>query len=281
MTVARQAALLCVIASIAAGVRVLFTPDAPYLIDLAHRFEPPLLLGGAGDHLLGTDQLGRDLLSRVSQGLFMSLLIATLATTFSAGLGVSLGLAAACSSKRADEILMTLADVQTSVPFLVVALTAIGLAGPSLSVLVVLLALQGWHKFARVARAEARVAWRSDYVLALRTLGASTWRICLRHILPNAAGTLIATGSVIFAEVILLESAISFLGLGVQPPAASLGTLVGSGTAYVLIAAWLPLIPAAVIVLLAASVATLGDWFQQHLDDTATRSSVSLEPQSP
>jgi peptide/nickel transport system permease protein len=254
-----------------------FSGNARYEIDLGHRFVPALSGGTGLQHPLGTDHLGRDVLTRLSQGLATSLLVAALATALSAAIGIPIGLIAVQFGRVTDDVLMMLADVQASLPFLVVALTVIGFAGPSLAVLIVLLALQGWHKFARLMRAEAAVALRSDYVLALRTIGASVARIYFHHVIPNAAGTLVAAASIIFAEVVLLESAISFLGLGIQPPAASLGSLVGAGAQYVLIDGSLAVIPAIAIVLIAASVATLGDWFRQRLDRRTASASVPLQ----
>lgn len=253
------------------GVAILADVVAPYgitAIDLRHRLAPPVGFGGSAAHLLGTDELGRDVLSRLLASIRTSLLIAFGATLISAALGVLLGFLAAHFRGLAEGIVLALVDFQASLPFLVLALAVLAFIGNSLPLFICLLGLHGWERYARIARGLAISAGSQGYAAAVRQLGASPWRVYGRHILPNIASTLIVSMTLAFPEIVLLESGLSFLGLGVQPPDTSLGSMVGYGREYLTRAPWVLLAPSITIVLTTLSVSILGDWLRDRLDPT-------------
>ncbi|MEH2545244.1 peptide/nickel transport system permease protein [Bradyrhizobium sp. AZCC 2262] len=240
---------------------------APYSLtrmDLKNRLSMP----GNAAHWLGTDELGRDVLSRLLFSIRISLLIAFGATTISAVLGTLLGFLAAHFRGLIEQIVLMLADFQASMPFLILALAVLAFFGSSLQLLVCLMGLYGWERYARIARGLAISAAAQGYAGAIRQLGAMPSRIYFRHILPNIASTLIVSMTLVFPEVILLESGLSFLGLGVQPPMTSLGNMVGYAREYLGRAPWIMLAPATTIVLTTLAVSIIGDWLCDKLDPT-------------
>ncbi|PPD13583.1 MAG: peptide ABC transporter permease [Methylobacterium sp.] len=240
---------------------------APYRYtapDLRNRLAPP----GHALHWLGTDELGRDVLSRLFISIQISLLIAFGASLISAALGTILGFLAAYFRGFIEQVVLMLADFQASMPFLILALSVLAFFGTSLVLLVCLMGLFGWERYARIARGLAISANAQGYAAAVGQLGASPFRIYLRHVLPNIASTLIVMMTLVFPEVILLESALSFLGLGVQPPVTSLGNMVGYGREYITRAPWIMLAPAVTIVLTTLAVSILGDHLRDKLDPT-------------
>ncbi len=244
---------------------------APYsytALDLRNRLAPPIGFGGVLIHPLGTDELGRDVFSRLIYSIRMSLLIAFGATLIGAALGTALGFLAAHFRGLVEQAVMALVDFSASIPFLILALSVLAFFGNSLTLFICLLGLHAWERYARIARGLAISAGAQGYAAAVRQLGASPWRIYGRHVLPNIASTLIVSMTLAFPEIILLESGLSFLGLGVQPPETSLGSMVGYGREYLTRAPWILLSPAAVIVLTTFSVSVLGDWLRDRLDPT-------------
>ena len=240
---------------------------APYSLtrmDLKNRLSMP----GNATHWLGTDELGRDVLSRLLFSIRISLLIAFGATAISAVLGTLLGFLAAHFRGLIEQIVLMLADFQASMPFLILALAVLAFFGSSLQLLVCLMGLYGWERYARIARGLAISAAAQGYAGAIRQLGATPSRIYFRHILPNIASTLIVSMTLVFPEVILLESGLSFLGLGVQPPMTSLGNMVGYAREYLGRAPWIMLAPATTIVLTTLAVSIIGDWLRDKLDPT-------------
>jgi len=240
---------------------------APYSLtrmDLKNRLSMP----GNAAHWLGTDELGRDVLSRLLFSIRISLLIAFGATTISAVLGTLLGFLAAHFRGLIEQIVLMLADFQASMPFLILALAVLAFFGSSLQLLVCLMGLYGWERYARIARGLAISAAAQGYAGAVGQLGATPSRIYFRHILPNIASTLIVSMTLVFPEVILLESGLSFLGLGVQPPMTSLGNMVGYAREYLGRAPWIMLAPATTIVLTTLAVSIIGDWLRDKLDPT-------------
>jgi peptide/nickel transport system permease protein len=233
-------------------------------MDLRNR----LALPGHPSHWLGTDELGRDVLSRLISSIRVSLLIAFGATLISAVLGTALGFLAAHTRGFVEQVVLMLADFQASMPFLILALAVLAFFGNALPLLVGLMGLYGWERYARIARGLAISAGAQGYAGAVRQLGASPWRIYGLHILPNIASTLIVSMTLVFPEVIMLESGLSFLGLGVQPPMTSLGSMVGYGREYITRAPWIMLAPATTIVLTTLAVSILGDWLRDRLDPT-------------
>jgi peptide/nickel transport system permease protein len=246
----------------------LVSPFAYTALDLRNRLSPPIGMGGTWLHPLGTDELGRDVLSRLIYSIRTSLLIAFGATIIGAVVGTSLGFLAAHFRGLVEQAVLALVDFSASLPFLILALAVLAFFGNSMLLLVCLLGLHAWERYARIARGLALSAGAQGYAAAVRQLGASPWRLYGRHVLPNIASTLIVSMTLAFPEVILLESGLSFLGLGVQPPATSLGSMVGYGREYLTRAPWILLAPAATIVLTTLSVSLIGDWLRDRLDPT-------------
>jgi peptide/nickel transport system permease protein len=239
----------------------------PYAItqfDLRNRLAHP----GNPAHWLGTDELGRDVLSRLLVSIRISLLIAFGATAMAAVLGTVLGFLAAQFRGWVEQAVLMLIDFQAALPFLILALAVLAFFGNSLGLFVALMGFYGWERHARIARGLAISAEAQGYAAAVRQLGASPWRVYLRHVLPNIASTLIVSATLSFPEVILLESGLSFLGLGIQPPMTSLGNMIGYGREYLTRAPWILLSPSAVVVLTTFSVSMLGDWIRDRLDPT-------------
>jgi len=246
-----------------------FLQPFPYTqMDLRNRLSPPVGFGGTWLHPLGTDELGRDVLSRLIASVRTSLVIAFGATVVGAVLGTTLGFLAAHFRGIVEQAVLALVDFSASIPFLILALAVLAFFGNSMGLFVLLLGLHAWERYARIARGLAISASAQGYAGAVRQLGASPWRVYGRHILPNIASTLIVSMTLAFPEVILLESGLSFLGLGVQPPDTSLGNMVGYGREYLTRAPWILLAPACVIVLTTLSVSLIGDWLRDRLDPT-------------
>lgn len=239
----------------------------PYEItkmDLSARLAP---IGTPG-HWLGTDELGRDVLSRLIQSVRVSLVIAFGATVLSAVFGTTLGFLAAQFRGWVEHLVMALADFQAALPFMIMSLAVLAFFGSSMVLLVCLMGFYGWERYARIARGLAISASAQGYAAAVVQLGAKPSRVYLRHILPNVASTLIVSMTLTFPEIILMESGLSFLGLGVQPPESSLGNMVGFGREYLTRAPWIMLAPSAVIVMTTLSISLLGDWLRDRLDPT-------------
>jgi peptide/nickel transport system permease protein len=244
------------------------SPYAYTQINLRSRLASPVFMGGSWLHPLGTDELGRDVLSRLIYSIRTSLLIAFGATVIGAVVGTTLGFVAAHFRGVVEQAVLALVDFSASLPFLILALSVLAFFGNSMVLLVCLLGLHAWERYARIARGLALSAGAQGYAAAVRQLGAGPLRIYGRHVLPNIASTLIVSMTLAFPEVILLESGLSFLGLGVQPPETSLGSMVGYGREYLTSAAWILLAPAATIVLTTLSVSLIGDWLRDRLDPT-------------
>ena len=243
----------------------------PYSItalDLSARLTPPIGFGGHATHPLGTDELGRDVLSRLIISIRVSLLIAFGATVLGVLIGGTLGLVAAHFRGVIEQIVLMLIDAQAALPFIILALSVLAFFGNSLALLIALLALYGWERHARVARGLALAANTQGYMLAVRQLGAGPWRLYVRHMLPNISATMIVSATLAFPEIILAESGLSFLGLGVQPPMTSLGNMVGYGRGYISSAPWILLFPSIVIVATTLSISITGDWLRDRLDPT-------------
>ena len=258
---------------IAATLAVALLADvlAPYTfsaLDLKARLAPPVFMGGTWAHPLGTDELGRDVLSRLIVSIRISLLIAFASTLISATVGVLLGFLAAHFRGWVEQLVLTLVDFQASMPFMIIALAVLAFFGNTLTLFVCLMGFYGWERAARIARGLTIAANEQGYAAAVRDIGASPLRVYGLHVLPNIASTLIVSVTLTFPEVILLESGLSFLGLGVQPPMTSLGNMVGYGREYLQSAAWILLAPSAVIVLTTFSISLVGDWLRDQLDPT-------------
>lgn len=230
------------------------------------RFARPLLAGGSAVHPLGTDQIGRDVLSRLLLGMRISLAIALVGTLIGAVLGSVLGAVAAHFRGIVDDTIMALVDMQASLPFVIFAIAALAIFEPGFGTFIVIMGIAGWERYARLMRALVLAANTEGYADALRSIGASPGRIYLLHVVPNVVGSLTVQMTINFPETILLETGLSFLGLGVQPPLASLGLLVADGRPYIYQAWWLTLIPGAAIFMTTLAVSLLGDHVRDRVD---------------
>ena len=243
---------------------------APYdyaAIDLRNRLTPPIwMTGGTWLHPLGTDDLGRDVLSRIIYSVRTSLAVALLGTIIGAALGTSLGFLAARFRGWVDDLVTMAIDFQAALPFLILALAALAFLGNSLVLFVAIMGVYGWERYARIVRGMAFAAQAQGYAIALRTLGASSARVYFAHILPNIASAIIVNMTLNFPETVLLETSLSFLGLGIQPPMTSLGNMVGFGRDYLLSAWWIAVCPAVVIFITTLAFSLLGDWLRDYLD---------------
>lgn len=240
-------------------------PFDPVKTNLASRLVGPGL-GMEATHWLGTDQLGRDILSRLIEGSRVTLAVSAAAVLLGGVAGVLLGLWAGYYGKWADRIIMRLADVQLAFPLLLLALLIIAALGPSLTNLIIVLALTSWVRYARIVRSEVLSLREREFVLAARSAGASSTRIIFRHILPNVTTAILVVGTLELARVIILESALSFLGLGIQPPAPSWGRMLAEGRDYLDSAWWITTVPGIAILLTVLSVNLVGDWLRDHFD---------------
>lgn len=228
-------------------------PD-PLTNDLAAAFSPP-----GGHHLLGTDQLGRDLLSRILSGTRLSLMVVLLAAVIAAVTGSALGMIAGYTGGWLDALIMRLMDIQLAVPFILLILLVMALFGASLTNIILIMGVTSWAIYARVARAKTLEIRELEFIESVKAMGFSTPRILLRHILPNLMTPLIVLLTLDIPRLIVLEASIGFLGMGIQPPTPTLGNLIGEGRSYMLLAQWLVLYPGLVIAALVIGCNLLGD----------------------
>lgn len=242
-------------------------PFDPTKQSLIARFRPPLGWDGARPgHWLGTDELGRDILSRGLHGLRLTLMLAALGATLGLLIGGTLGLLAGVVGGRTEAAIMGAVDAQIALPFTLIALFVLTVFGSSLTVLVFVLGLYGWEQYARIVRAEAARLMTLPFIEAARCAGASPSRIALTHLLSNLASPLVVQFTLSLSNIILLESTLSFLGLGVQPPTATLGAMVGVGRDFMPTASWIVLVPALLILAVTFSIQILGDWLRDRAD---------------
>jgi peptide/nickel transport system permease protein len=255
---------LIVLAAICAP---LLAPASPYEQELSARLTPPAWMpGGTWERPLGADDLGRDVLSRLLYGSRVSLIVGLTAAIIGSIVGTGLGIIAGYTSGLGGDFIMLLADAQLALPFLVLAIGIIAVVGPSLGVLIVLAGISGWTAYARVTRGLVLGLLEQEFVLAARTLGASTPRLLLRHIVPNLLSTVAVLATLQLASVVLLESTLSFLGLGVQPPEPSWGSMLGAGREYLNTAWWISVFPGLALMGTILAVSLGGDWLRDVLD---------------
>lgn len=236
-------------------------------MSLADRLKPPhWLSGGSSSHLLGTDPLGRDMLSRVIWAARTSLGIAGVSVLVAMVFGVIMGLLSGYYGGWLDMLVMRLADIQLSFPYLLLAIAVMALLKPTLANLILVLALRSWVVYARTVRGSVLVAKQREFVEATAALGASDRRIIARHITPNVIAPIIVISSFQLAELIIAESSLSFLGLGVQPPTPSWGGMLSQGREYLTSAWWLGVFPGLAIILTVLGINLFGDALRDAMD---------------
>jgi len=235
-------------------------PQDPFAQDLARRLIPPVWHdNGSWTYPLGTDMLGRDYLSRVIYGSRISLLIGFSVMLISGVIGAVLGIVAGYFGGRTDLVVTYLITVRLSLPVILVALTTVALVGSSLWMVILVLGLLKWDRYAVVLRSATQQVRNLDYVTAARAIGCPTWRIIAGEVLPNVSSHLIVVATLEMGSAILLEAALSFLGLGVQPPLPSWGLMISEAKAYMFFSPWLITIPGLALFALVLAINLLGD----------------------
>jgi peptide/nickel transport system permease protein len=247
-------------------------PASPTDQQLAERLRPPAWMdGGTTGHLLGTDALGSDVCSRVIYGARTTFLVALVASLIGGIAGTGLGLLAGYHGGVLDELVRKLVDMQLAFPYLLLAISALAVAGRSLPILVVVLALSSWPAFARIVRGEVLSLRERQFIEGARAIGCSDWRILLAHVLPGVPASLCVVWSFDLARVVVLESSLSFLGLGVQPPTPSWGMDLSESRQFLQIAYWTVLFPGLAISVVVLAANLVGDWVRDVLDPIVKR----------
>ena len=253
----------------------LLAPKDPFEQSLLKRLAPPIWMGEEAQpgYLLGTDEFGRDILSRMLHGARISLAIGILGVAIGAVIGSLLGMLAGYFSGPADEAIMLLADMQLAFPFILLAIAIIAVLGPDPSgalpgKLILIVGISGWMTYARVCRGVVLTIKEREFVQSVRALGGTDVRILFRHILPNILSPIVVLATLDLARLIILESTLSFLGLGVQPPSPSWGGMLGQGRQYLDSAWWLSTFPGMAIMLTTLAISRGGDWVRDVLDPT-------------
>jgi len=235
--------------------------------DIGSRLRAPGAADEAGRvHLLGTDHLGRDLLARIIFGARPALMVGFAAVAISGLLGLVLGLVSGYFGGRVDDVFMRLADIQLAFPFILLAIAVIGVLGPSLPVIIVVIGVSSWVVYARVVRSEVLSIREREFVQAAHALGLRDGRILVRHILPNTLTPWLVVATLDMARVIVIESALSFLGLGVQPPTPTWGGMLADGRVYISTAWWLATFPGLAILVTVLGINLFGDGLRDTLD---------------
>jgi peptide/nickel transport system permease protein len=243
------------------------SPFDPLEQSIGERLKTPGWRDQAGRaHLLGTDHLGRDILARIIYGARPALLVGFAAVMISGVLGMMAGLLAGYFGGRIDDVLMRLADIQLAFPFILLAIAVIGVLGPSLTTIICVIGVSSWVVYARIVRGAALSLREREFVQAAQALGGGDGRILVRHILPNVFTPWLVVATLDMARVIVIESALSFLGLGVQPPAATWGGMLADGRVYISTAWWLATFPGLAILVTVLGINLFGDGLRDTLD---------------
>jgi len=265
----RRAWPLLLILGVLVAVAILapwIAPHDPLRQNLMGRLKPPGTEARGVLYLLGSDELGRDLLSRVIFGARVSLLVAFGSVIISGVVGTALGMYAGYARGWAERIIMRVTDVFLSIPAILLAIIAVAVLGPGLMNVVLVLALTRWPRYARVAYAQTLALSNAPYVRLSRFMGGGTPHILIRHVLPNIMGALIVIATLEFGLMVLFEASLSFLGLGVQPPTPSWGATLATGRDYVATAWWIAVFPGLCLFLLVLAMNLLGDLLRDHFD---------------
>ena len=245
------------------------SPYDPERADLRIRMRPPAWVeGGSGGHLLGTDHIGRDMLTRTIHGARISLILALVTLGIGGAVGIAVGLLAGWYGRWVDEVIMRLADVMLALPLILVALVFVVTVGQSFSIIVAVLALWIWPRFARMVRAESLKLRGMEYVSSALVSGASGPRIMAKHLFPGVMNTVIVLATLQVGIVILLEAILSFLGAGVPPPTPAWGSMVADGRDRIATAWWISTIPGLAITLTVLALNLFGDWLRDAFDPT-------------
>lgn len=259
-------ALLVSLAILAALTAPWIAPYSPSEQTVKAKFAKPSLFYADSDYLMGGDNLGRDIFSRVLYGSRTSLAVGFSVTLLAAVVGSFLGGLAGFRRGLVDTLIMRLVDLQLSIPFIILALIFLAILGPGLKSVFVALAVALWVNYARLVRAETLKIRETEYMVAANTIGASGGRILFRHILPNILHSILVLATLDMAFVIVFESSLTFLGLGVQPPTATWGFMLSEGHNYLQESPWMSIFPGGAIIFTVIGINLLGDWLRDTLD---------------
>jgi len=252
---------------LAALIAPIVAPFDPLEQDIGQRLREPGWQDAQGRvHPLGTDHLGRDILSRIVFGSRIALVVGLAAVVISGLLGMLIGLLAGYFGGRVDDFLMRLADIQLAFPFILLAIAVIGVLGPSLRNIIIVIGVSSWVVYARVVRGEVLSIREREYVQAAIALGSQHWRVLRHHVLPNTLTPWLVVATLDMARVIVIESALSFLGLGVQPPTPTWGGMLADGRVYLSTAWWLATFPGLAILITVLGINLFGDGLRDTLD---------------
>jgi peptide/nickel transport system permease protein len=255
-----------------AGIAAPWISGYPYdQQNLRMQFQPPVWAGGTSDYPLGTDQFGRDMLSRLIYGARVSLVVAFFSVVLAGLVGISLGMVSGYLGGKVDSFIMRVADIQYSFPYILLAIVIAAFWGPGQVTLIVSLAFAGWATFARAARGSTLAVKEREYVSAARALGAGDFRIIFQHVLPNIMAPLLVFTTFQVPSRILAEATLSFIGLGIQPPQPSWGNMLAENRGFLVSQPWLVILPGVAVMLLTISVNQLGDGLRDALDPRLTR----------
>ncbi len=244
----------------------LLAPHDPAAQSLMARLAPPSFLGGPEGHFLGTDQLGRDILSRIIYGARATLLISIAAVVISCGIGTTVGLLAGYNGGRTDALVLRLIDMQLAFPVILLVIAVVAVVGSSVFTLIVVLGISGWPQFARIVRAAVISVREMEYVEAARAIGAPALRVVFRHIGPNVLSATIVFATYELSRMILIEATLSFLGLGIQPPTPTWGGMISEGQKYISLAWAASVFPGIAIASTILAINMLGDVLRDALD---------------
>ena len=245
----------------------LLAPYPPTKTSLPNRLLPPFFVtGGSTAHLLGTDLIGRDVLSRVFYGARVSLSVSLIVILITSSIGTILAIIAGYLGGRTDTVLMRITDVSLAIPGILIALLLAVVLGPSFKTVVVALSILGWAPYARLIRGEVLKLREADFIAQARIIGSSSLRIMIKHIFPNVVNPLIVIATMSVGLVILMESTLSYLGAGIPPPSPSWGSMVSDGRNLIDKAWWISFFPGLAIGLVVLSGNFLGDWIRDKLD---------------
>lgn len=242
-------------------------PHDPGFQNFIVSLQPPVWqTDGAWSHVLGTDNLGRDILSRLIWGARLSLTIAMFAILLAGSIGIILGLLAGYAGGFVDSLIMRIVDAFLAMPFILMALAIVAALGPNTVNIIIVMAITNWPRYARLVRGEVLSIKHSDFVLLARVAGLPAWKIALKHVLPNITNSILVLATLDIGRVIILESSLSFLGVGIQPPDVSWGLMLSDGRSYMGVAWWLTVMAGVAILISVLCVNVLGDWLRDKLD---------------
>lgn len=238
----------------------------PYSQNLLKRLAKPTFIDSASPYLFGTDAIGRNVLARTIYGLRTSLVIGVLGVIIGAVLGVSMGLLAGLGGPLMDNVIMFLVDLQLSIPRTLIMIVIVVLVPPSLGVMILVLGVLSWNRYARLIRGQILSLREEEFILCSKSLGASQFYIAVKHVLKNIASPIIVLSTSNLSSIILSESTLSFLGIGLQPPAVSLGLIISTGRDHLATSWWLSIVPSITLALLVITTSLIGDWLRDEFD---------------